>query len=110
MGRLIFNWERSSRASPTYLTMSAIFDYEPEPRKFAWTHFKLVCPACGNDRFIPFPSLRKNCLRISCGLCSQDLMRPQLQSKALSECSDCNLTAECLGLPALKMYEFIINE
>lgn len=87
-----------------------IFDYEPDPIKSNWRHFKLVCPSCGNDRFISFPSLRKGCRRISCGLCSQDVMRPQIKEHEFTECGDCNLTAECLGLPKLKIYDYIVYE
>jgi hypothetical protein len=88
--------------------MSVIFDYEPESNH-EWTQFKLVCPKCGNDRFSPFPSLHRHCLRVCCGLCAQDIMRPRLQSEDLSGCGDCGLQAECLGLPTFKIYDYLVH-
>jgi ribosomal protein S27E len=104
MGRVVtFSWEKPTKASPTTLTMSVIFDYEkpPTPSK----KFSLVCSECGNDKFFPFPCLRKKCMRVDCTICGQALVMPQSFCNDFNNCGDCELKAECLGLPSFKLLE-----
>ena len=104
MGRVVtFNWERPTKASSTTLTMSVIFDYE-EPHA-PTKKFNLVCPDCGNDRFFPFPSLRRKCLRADCSICGQAIVMQQSFGNDLGNCGDCELKSECLGLPAFNLLE-----
>jgi hypothetical protein len=85
--------------------MSVIMDYEPFQD---WTMFKLVCPKCGHDRFDPY--FRKSkCMRAVCGLCSQNVIKPQLRGDDFIECIDCGLKSECIGLPTFKIYDFIVH-